>query len=1018
VGSDRDDDLAQTATAPGPASPSETASLGATLGRYRLERELGAGGMGVVHAAFDPDLERRIALKVLRVSAPSLEAKDRLMREARAMARLSHPNVVTVHEVGTAHGRDFVAMELIHGETLADWLRAEKRPAAVVIDAFVAAGRGIAAAHAAGIVHRDFKPHNVLRSRDGRIVVTDFGLAREAEGALPVGLELTLPVGPATAGMASTPSSLSGITMTGSLLGTPAYMAPEQWNRGAVTPATDQFAYCVALWEALAGDRPYRGPTLDDLRAQVALGPAALDASRIPRRLRRILRRGLDPAPSGRWPSMDALLAQLVRAERRPGIAIAIVVGTLVGAGALLLALRGRDAPVAACEPPARAVAAVWSPAIADPLRASHAAQVAVLDAALRDWQAARAQACGAPLSVQQAQLQCLDGVLARFDAVRQAFVPAGPAGPGGTAEGIQGQLIDPAICRKPSAADVPRLALAPTPDVIAAYQQYSRRDDDPTPSDAELGAMLARPNLEPCARVIATLAFRAISKDVPRVRAAMTNAVSMVDQCGDDRLRADLLIDQIPYQYELPMVGARGEAAIRQAQAAAARVMQPDVDAALAEHRIYVAHQRQRWDEAFRLASAEIAGYGARGLKRQQIRAVLHRNNLRLSRADRGDLEAVAADVATWRPIAGATGKAALVTRLDIQAARARYWRGDVAGGHADLLRLWRAQPPSDVAGPSREIAGEVVDDHGRPVAGAEVAAGSVLGGDAIGVAVPLLYDFDSTLQIVTTDATGRFVIHGGAAAGTIIAQHGALRSLPAAISDHVRLALAPTRRITGKVELRDQLYTQVFVTTEPVGGTTNYHTIAPLAADGAFAVDGASTGSVCVGLSIGGGDELSRTVASTTWPASRAAITDLRLTVPSSNRSVDVIVRSQVATAIDGAQVILLAGKQKLTTVDQIIRSRTTGVQVAFAKPMVGENVPAPALGKVRAGDLVAHVEHAAPGELTVCAIAFTGDLSDPVVLKRLQAHIAELAMRCEPLAPDANLVVVAVPPQQRFD
>ncbi|HEX8113371.1 MAG TPA: serine/threonine-protein kinase, partial [Kofleriaceae bacterium] len=262
MGSDREQELARTATAAAsaPAEPAEP--FGANLGRYRLERELGAGAMGVVHAAFDPDLERRIALKVLRGATATTQARDRLLREARAMARLSHPNVVTVHEVGTAGGRDFVAMELIHGETLAEWLRAQPRPPAAILDAFLAAGRGLAAAHAAGIVHRDFKPHNVLRSRDGRIVVTDFGLAREAHGAPAPALDATLPLGAEiTAGGSSSP--LAGLTVTGSLLGTPAYMAPEQWSGGAVTPATDQFAFCVALWEALAGQRPYPGPTLD-----------------------------------------------------------------------------------------------------------------------------------------------------------------------------------------------------------------------------------------------------------------------------------------------------------------------------------------------------------------------------------------------------------------------------------------------------------------------------------------------------------------------------------------------------------------------------------------------------------------------------------------------------------------------------------------------------------------------------------------------------------------------------------
>ena len=257
MGSDREQELARTATAVGsaPAEPAGSAEPGgSTLGRYRLERELGAGAMGVVHAAFDPDLERRIALKVLRGATATTQARDRLLREARAMARLSHPNVVTVHEVGTAGGRDFVAMELIHGETLAEWLRAKPRPPAAILDAFLAAGRGLAAAHAAGIVHRDFKPHNVLRSRDGRIVVTDFGLAREAHGALPPALDQTLPAGVT----ASASSPLVGLTVAGSLLGTPAYMAPEQWQSGPVTPATDQFAFCVALWEALAGQRPSR----------------------------------------------------------------------------------------------------------------------------------------------------------------------------------------------------------------------------------------------------------------------------------------------------------------------------------------------------------------------------------------------------------------------------------------------------------------------------------------------------------------------------------------------------------------------------------------------------------------------------------------------------------------------------------------------------------------------------------------------------------------------------------------
>ena len=278
-----DDQLARTATAPGRAASiadEKLPSAGEALGRYRLERELGAGGMGVVFAAFDSKLERRVALKVLRGGGAGSDANRRLLREARAMARLTHRNVVTVHEVDSVGGRDYVAMELIDGATLAEWLRIAPRTPNEIVAAFVAAGRGLAAAHAAGLVHRDFKPHNVLRRSDGRIAVTDFGLARDA-GADP--MAVTVDLGRPTSESENTPSVLSGLTATGSLLGTPAYMAPEQWSGGKIGPAADQFAFCVALWEALAGERPYRGDSFEALKDAIGRGPAGLDGAKLPR---------------------------------------------------------------------------------------------------------------------------------------------------------------------------------------------------------------------------------------------------------------------------------------------------------------------------------------------------------------------------------------------------------------------------------------------------------------------------------------------------------------------------------------------------------------------------------------------------------------------------------------------------------------------------------------------------------------------------------------------------------------
>src|SRR5690348_15377273 len=201
--------------------------------------------MGVVHRAYDPALRREVALKVVRV-ARSQTARDRLLREAQALAQVTHPNVVTIYDVGSVGADVFLAMELIRGETLAAWLATQRSPAEIVA-AFVAAGRGLAAAHAAGLVHRDFKPHNVLRRKDGRIVVTDFGLARGIEVAIE--LETTLRLRSAQSSDDNTPSSLTGLTQTGSVQGTPAYMAPEQWSGENVGPAADQFAFCVALWE-------------------------------------------------------------------------------------------------------------------------------------------------------------------------------------------------------------------------------------------------------------------------------------------------------------------------------------------------------------------------------------------------------------------------------------------------------------------------------------------------------------------------------------------------------------------------------------------------------------------------------------------------------------------------------------------------------------------------------------------------------------------------------------------------
>ncbi len=284
------------------------------IDRYQLLARLGQGGMGVVYEALDPTLGRRVALKLLRSDARVDMAPEqrRLQREAQALARLSHPNVATVYEVGTSDDSVFVAMELVDGPTLRQWLEREKPRRAAVIALFVEAGRGLAAAHAAGLVHRDFKPDNVLVGSDGRPRVVDFGLARP-----PI-----VPVDPLDATQGD--SAEIEITHHGMVVGTPSYMAPEQLHGEAVDARADQFAFCVALFEALTGVRPYAGRTIDEISRSIA--KRAIDGARlgprVPRSVRRALLRGLDPDPARRFPTMDALLEELV--PRRRGLQISL----------------------------------------------------------------------------------------------------------------------------------------------------------------------------------------------------------------------------------------------------------------------------------------------------------------------------------------------------------------------------------------------------------------------------------------------------------------------------------------------------------------------------------------------------------------------------------------------------------------------------------------------------------------------------------------------------------------------
>ncbi len=383
---------------------------GAVVGRHVVVGRLGVGGMGVVYAAHDPELDRKIALKLVLPGAGSDSAgRTRLLREAQALARLSHPNVVAVHDVGTHGERVWIAMEFVAGHTLNEWARLRPRRWPEVLRVLLHAARGVAAAHAAGLVHRDLKPDNLMIGDDDRVRVMDFGLAHG---------RLNAPIH-AASDTHGEPVLGQQLTRAGAVQGTPAYMAPEQWEGAEVTAAADQFAWSVTAWELLHGERPFAGDSLAAIAAAVCAGDRRPPppGRRVPAWLRRIVERGLARQPSQRWPDMNALVTALERgrtaASVRKGMAVGLGVVALVAGG---IGYQRWEAAqeLAACADAGAALGELWS---AGPRERLHAALLASgvanaagtaervlpwIDRHAEAWRAARSATCRADLEGRQ----------------------------------------------------------------------------------------------------------------------------------------------------------------------------------------------------------------------------------------------------------------------------------------------------------------------------------------------------------------------------------------------------------------------------------------------------------------------------------------------------------------------------------------------------------------------------------------------------------------------------------------
>ncbi len=421
-----------------------------TLGRFELLELLGEGAMGRVYRARDPQLDREVAIKLLHPTAHR-GARLRLIREAQALASLSHPNILPIYDIGPVPdqpGAVYLAMQRVVGRDLQQWLRARPRSRGEILDRFIAAGHGLLAAHEAGLVHRDFKPANVMVDDEGRTLVMDFGLVRR------VGEEPSTTTRLVEAELAQVVDEL---TKTGAIVGTPAYMAPEQYAGGTLDARTDQFAFCIALWEALYGERPFPEKNMAGMVHAKSRGRYATPKGRrLPRQLHAALLRGLSPDPALRFPSLDPLLDLLRDIPRKERRRLTFV---LAGGGTVALALVGtlvvRGPPTDdPCDDEDDAIAATWN----DDTRArigaafegtglGYAPDVWTrleprLDDYARGWSAMRADVCAEPTRsgrpLLDERLLCLDGRREHLQALVETLAHANDAVVEGALEAIE----------------------------------------------------------------------------------------------------------------------------------------------------------------------------------------------------------------------------------------------------------------------------------------------------------------------------------------------------------------------------------------------------------------------------------------------------------------------------------------------------------------------------------------------------------------------------------------------------
>jgi hypothetical protein len=634
--------------------------------------------------------------------------------------------------------------------------------------------------------------------------------------------------------------------------------------------------------------------------------------------------------------------------------------------------------------------------------------ETAAIAADLERWRAARTTGCALEPAARAARVGCLDRVLSRLDAVARGIAKVDatplPAGIDRQAIDVGKYLIDPAVCEAG-----PRLELA-TPALGDALAVAMREDALPGPMDRDaIAALLKRVGNDACAAAWASMLAARIP-DLERAR-QMADAEQHAERCSDDRIRAETATRAAAFMLGRAFFGFPNTSKLKVAAAAVERVSQPDLVADIDVMQMSIATKADRLGEAIHDGERAMAGYASRGRIGKQIELGLEVNDVRELRATDADRKRIPEALDELHELAraklGPTHRA--TRRVEIALAMRSFAAGEVVAAQAKLEKLRDPTPLDRV----RKVRVRVVDQTGKPVAGAVVTAGPSVWGAGSVAAFPDP-SMMNAMRSGTTGSDGELALEASYD-GMLIAQLGDLRSRASLIGDGlITLALEPTSRLEGKIDLRGEDPTRVVIalSDKRYPPAVRYQMIAKPKADGSFVLEGAPRTKVQLLAQVQSG--LARSIATIDVVITQPVVRDIKIAVADHRRVVHVVVRSSVSTPVGGAQVYVHPGKLASTSLDKF---RVDGsAAIRFARPP-DEKTPASVKGVLRPGDVVA-VLAAPPGVVSACALGVPADIDDPEFDRKIRDNLGKIEVRCMLVPADAETIVVEVPPWPRLD